>query len=98
MNRSMFLLIALVGFTSAYTDRCIDDDLVLQCGADGRTYQNPCYRLLAGVELAYGGKCVNCEYCTGVVDTVCGNDNRTYTNSCWADCNGTFVVGKGACA
>ena len=96
MNK--FIFIALLGLTLAdYKDKCANDDLVLQCGGDGRTYKNKCYREVAGAELAYYGKCTHCEYCTGAVEYVCGNDGRSYTNSCWADCNGTFVVSKGKC-
>lgn len=97
MNKQLVLL-AFIGLAVAdYKDKCADDDTVLECGGDGRTYLNECYREAAGVELAYGGKCTNCEYCTGVIEPVCGNDGRTYTNSCWADCNGSFVVARGNC-
>ena len=95
MMEKLLLLTFFLFCFNAYTDRCADDDLVLLCGGNGRTYKNECYLEQAGVELAYAGKCVNCEYCTGAIELVCGNDGRTYTNSCWADCNGTFVVAKG---
>ena len=67
------------------------------CGADGRTYKNPCYLEVAGVALAYNGECVNCESCSGESAPVCGNDRKTYINSCWADCKGVLVDSVGAC-
>ena len=99
MNKLVYLMFFLNLALAQLDDfPCEDEELAYVCGADGRTYKNQCYLDLLRIELAYPGKCVNCEYCTGIQELVCGNDGKTYTNSCWADCNGAYVVRSGPCA
>ena len=96
MNKQI-LLFVIVGMACKYKDKCENDGRDFECGSDGRTYLNDCYRETAGVELAYAGRCRNCESCPGARLEVCGNDGRTYLNSCWAECNGAIVIGNGEC-
>ena len=67
MNKVLFLLsISNIVFSQLDTFPCTATELAYECGADGRTYKNACYRDLLKVALAYHGKCVNCENCTGI--------------------------------
>lgn len=63
------------------------------CGADGRTYLNPCYLDCLGAGKAvHWGECkhINPKSC-GCAEgktPVCGNDMKTYENKCAASCMG----------
>lgn len=72
------------------------------CGADGRTYLNPCYLdCLGGGKAVHWGECkyVNPKSCGCPNDgtPVCGNDLKTYQNSCAAKCSNTQEKGQGSC-
>ena len=67
MNKILFLMCFInISFSQVDDDPCEDDELAYVCGADGRTYKNKCYMEAIRVELAYPGKCANCENCTGI--------------------------------
>ncbi|KAG2487690.1 hypothetical protein HYH03_013690 [Edaphochlamys debaryana] len=71
------------------------------CGDDGRTYGNECEAGLAGVKVAYEGRCADPSGCAAVLCAtlyapVCGNDGKTYSNACMAACTGV-TYSKGAC-
>ena len=62
------------------------------CGADGRTYLNPCYLdCLADGKAIHWGECKHVEEkgcgCGDDDIPVCGKDFKTYKNSCHASCS-----------
>jgi hypothetical protein len=68
------------------------------CGADGRTYPNPCEATCAGVEIAYRGECV--DFCGGIAGFPCpeGEVCNLVDPSCSvSDLAGTCVGEPEAC-
>ena len=68
------------------------------CGADGRTYANPCIADCEEIEIRYEGECggLRCE-CTSHYEPVCGVDGRTYENLCQIRCFGVALAHVGEC-
>lgn len=72
------------------------------CGADGRTYLNPCYLdCLGGGKAVHWGECkhINPKSCGCQNDgvPVCGNDLKTYQNQCAANCMNVKQNHQGTC-
>lgn len=61
------------------------------CGADGRTYLNPCFLdCLAGGKAVHWGECEHhnpksCG-CQDYDHPICGKDYKTYKNKCALEC------------
>ena len=69
------------------------------CGADGKSYVNPCVARGVGLEVAYHGRCRDTrpEDCPDDINYVCGTDGRTYKNPCLAEAFGSKVRFSGRC-
>ena len=60
------------------------------CGCDGKTYNNDCFRQLAGIQLDHKGACVPAA--------TCGASSCTSGQSCCSDCVGNKFCEAGACS
>lgn len=68
------------------------------CGADGKTYSNPCQAGCAQVEVDRLGACEEepedgsgC-ICPLYVEPVCGSDGKVYSNKCFATCGQVSAI------
>eukprot|EP00887_Chlorella_sp_A99_P000518 scaffold17.g518.t1 len=82
-----------------------------QCGADRKTYDNPCLADAAGVAVAHAGPCVSdplppanatagggfAKPCPAIYAPVCGVDNTTYGSDCMAEGAGVEIAHTGEC-
>jgi hypothetical protein len=73
------------------------------CGSDGNSYSNKCYASVAGVKIAYSGKCkaenptTQPTACTKEYAPVCGSNGKTYGNKCEASAAGVVAIYAGEC-
>nr|CEL68170.1 TPA: Kazal-type serine protease inhibitor domain-containing protein [Neospora caninum Liverpool] len=68
------------------------------CGADGKTYVNQCFRECHDVELKHEGRCTeeDCS-CSPIFELNCGEDGKTYANHCMRECQGVSLGSLGPC-
>ncbi len=91
----VFALVCIVDSFSS-TCLCLPNLFKPNCGRNGRTYFNNCFRRCDQVKLDHHGRCTKCK-CPNIVSPVCAEDGNTYVNSCEANCKKVLVVKDGMC-